>query len=67
MGFRKGVTIDQHLDDHGRKGKGQQIFENKPEKSILDDGQVFVLRGTGKLRFRDGDKIYEVTGVEVDD
>jgi len=63
-------SVSKDVGDKRRRGelnqniKSLKRFSSIPHKKHLDDGQVAVISGSGQLVFRDGDKVFVITGVE---
>jgi hypothetical protein len=63
-------AITRDTDDHRRAGeldKAQPLakFSGTSIMKHLTDGQIVVIKGTGQLLWRDGNKTYTITGIEV--
>ena len=55
---RRAAELDKSLSK-------MKKFSSVPDIKHLDDGQVAVIAGAGKLVWRDGNKLYVLTGTET--
>jgi len=62
--FSRNVGDKRRAKELGQNTKSLKKFSSIPDKKHLDDGQVAVITGAGQLVFRDGGKVFVVTGVE---
>jgi hypothetical protein len=59
------VSDDRHTDEANRRVRRQSKYNNIPGIGHLEDGEVVVVKGSSKIVWRDGNKLYEIAGTEV--
>ena len=65
MNLRRGVTLEQLQDDLERVLGIQETVDETPELSAIAENKLVMVNGTGKIVFRSGGKLYELTATEV--
>ncbi|MHA1949175.1 MAG: hypothetical protein ACW99G_01705 [Candidatus Thorarchaeota archaeon] len=65
-----GHTHSRDVDDRRRTGELDKstktnTFKSQPSLGQLVDGQVVVIKGSGKILWRDGNDLWELTGTKV--
>ncbi len=64
--FRRGVTLEQTLDDLDRIVNVQSTKSSAPEMGELKDAQLLMADdGSGEVYFRLGGKLWKLTATEV--
>ena len=59
------VSEDRHMDEANRRIRRQVKYTSIPGIGHLEDGEVVVVKGSSKIVWRDGKKLYEIAGTEV--
>jgi len=59
------VSDDRRVDEANRKIRRQAKYTSVPGIGHLEDGEVVVVKGSSKIVWRDGNKLFEIAGTEV--
>ena len=65
MKLRRGVSIEQLQDDLERVLGIQETTDETPELDSLSENKLIIVNASGKIVFRSGGKLYELTATEI--